>query len=87
MVVLHLGATDGALCWCCHLLLFSLASDGERSSGRGLVLRSQGRGNHQHCGIRVLNVQSLQLILDLVGLEILEGLDLGSEVNWNSLTL
>lgn len=51
-----------------------------RRQGRGLVLSWGGR-HHQHRCLRVLNVQSLQLVLDLVRLQVLEGLDLGSEVD------
>ena len=66
-----------------------VAWDGEGSCRRGIVVRWMvgGRGDHQHGCIRVLNVQSLQLVLYLVGLQVLEGLYLGSEVDRSSLVL
>ena len=47
-----------------------------------------GGGGWEHdqgSGLRVLNVQALKLILDFIWLQVLKGLDLGSEVGSGSL--
>ena len=66
-----------------------VARDGEGSCRRGIVVRwlVGGGGDHQHGCVRVLNVQSLQLVLYLVWLQVLEGLYLGSEVDRSRLVL